>query len=55
MLNPYKDYSSIFRWLANLCVILCNYGIASIKVCYDFWSVYLILLLMTLFYCLWHL
>jgi hypothetical protein len=51
--SPYKDYSSLFRWQADLCVILCNYGITSMKVCYDFWSVDLILLLMTLFYCLW--
>jgi hypothetical protein len=34
-------------------VFLCNYRIASTKVCCDFWSVDLILLLMTLFYCLW--
>jgi hypothetical protein len=44
-----------FRWQANLCVNLCNYGIASTKVCCDFWSVYLILLFMSLFCCLWHL
>jgi hypothetical protein len=47
------DYSSLFRWHANLCANLCNYGIASTKVCCDFYSVYLILLLMTLFCCLW--
>jgi hypothetical protein len=34
-------------------VFLCNYGIASMKICCDFWSVDLILLLMILFYCLW--
>jgi hypothetical protein len=42
----------VLRWQANLCVNLCNYGIASTKVYCNFWSVYLILLLMTLFYCL---
>jgi hypothetical protein len=49
----HKDSSSFFRWQGNLCVNLCNYGIASTKVCCNFWSVYLILLLMTLFCCLW--
>jgi hypothetical protein len=34
-------------------LFICLYGIASLKVCYDFWSVDLILLLMTLFYCSW--
>jgi hypothetical protein len=51
-LSPYKDYSSLFRWQANLCVLLCNYGIASMKVCCDFYSIYLIVLLMILFCCL---
>jgi hypothetical protein len=52
-LSPHKDSSSFFRWQANLCVNLCNYGIASTKVCCDFWSVHLILLVVTLFCCLW--
>jgi hypothetical protein len=34
-------------------LFLCNYEIASTKVCCYFWSVNLILLLMTLFCCLW--
>jgi hypothetical protein len=36
MVSPYKDHSSVFRWQANLCVPLCNYGIASMKICCDF-------------------
>jgi hypothetical protein len=43
MVSPYKDYSCVFRWQANVCVLLCNYGIASMKVCCDFWSVDIIL------------
>jgi hypothetical protein len=45
-LSPYKDYSSLFRWQANLCVPLCNYGIASMNVCCDFG-------VLALFCCLW--
>jgi hypothetical protein len=36
MVSPYKDYSSVFRWQANLCVPLWNYGFASMKVWCDF-------------------
>jgi hypothetical protein len=36
MVSPYKDYSSVFRWQANLCVPLCNYRFASMKVWCDF-------------------
>jgi hypothetical protein len=35
-------------WQAKLCVLLCNYEIASTKLCCDFWSVDLILLLVAL-------
>jgi hypothetical protein len=52
--SPHKDSSSFFRWQANLCVNLRNYEIASTKVCCDFWSVHLILLLIyaTYFNCI---
>jgi hypothetical protein len=45
-LSPYKDYSSLFRWLANLCVLLCNCAIASMKV-------FLIFVVFTKFCCWW--
>jgi hypothetical protein len=36
MVSTYKDYSSVFRWQANLCVPLCNNIFASTKVWCDF-------------------
>jgi uncharacterized membrane protein len=50
MLSPYKDYSSLSRWQANLFVAFCNYGIVPAKVCSYFLCVDLILLLMALFF-----
>jgi hypothetical protein len=35
-LSPNKDYSSLLRWQANMCLLYCNYGIASTNVCCDF-------------------
>jgi hypothetical protein len=49
-LRPYKDYSSLLKWQANLFVPLCNYGFVSAKVCGDFWSVNLIFLFIRLFW-----
>jgi hypothetical protein len=62
-----KNHNNIAgeEWLAHIRTIvvslggkltylfICLYGIASSKICRDFWSVDLILLLMTLFCCLW--
>jgi hypothetical protein len=47
-LCPHKDHSSLLRWKANLNVPLCNYGIASMKVYYDFG-------VLAFFSCLWSL
>jgi hypothetical protein len=49
-LCPHNDYSSLLG--GKLTVFkLRNYGIASLNIHCDFWSVDLISLLMTLFYC----
>jgi hypothetical protein len=48
--SPYMDYSSLLRWQANLIISICIYEFVVAKVCGDFWSVDLILLLMTLFW-----
>jgi hypothetical protein len=46
MPSPYKDYSSLLRWQANLFIPLCNYRFVLTELCGDFWSVNLILLYM---------
>jgi hypothetical protein len=42
--------SSLLRWQANLFVPICIYKFMPAQVCGNFWSIDLILLLMTLFW-----
>jgi hypothetical protein len=52
-LKSYKDYSSLLRWQANICVHIATIKLRRRRYVVDFESVRLILLLMTLFYYLW--
>jgi hypothetical protein len=53
MVSPYKDYSSVIRWQANLCVPLCNYRFAPTKVWCDFGVLSFFLVYEDGFSCLW--
>jgi hypothetical protein len=45
-LSPYKDYSSLLRWQANLCVYIATMDLCRQRYVVIFVSVQLILLLM---------
>jgi hypothetical protein len=50
-LSPYKNYSSLLRWQANMCSYIATTKLHRRMYVVVFESVRLILLLMTLFYC----
>jgi hypothetical protein len=52
-ISPYKDYSSLLRWQANICVYIATTELHRRRYVVDFDSVQFIFLLTNLFCCLW--